>query len=83
MQFWTKNIDPTADKETLEKLHEIGLLCLSSTNQDSNPENKFWSCFSSSLNTNPKGKDGKQRVLSIIAEKFSYNELNNKLKVYK
>ncbi|PKY50328.1 hypothetical protein RhiirA4_423657 [Rhizophagus irregularis] len=41
MQFWTKNIDPTADKEILEKLHEIGLLCLSSTNQDSNPENKF------------------------------------------
>jgi hypothetical protein len=46
-----------------------------------NSENKFWTCFSTSLNANPKRIDGKQRVLSIIAEKFSYNELNNKLKV--
>ena len=78
IQFWTKNIDPTADIETLEKLHEMGLLHLPPTD---NLENKFWLCFSSSLNANPKGVDGKQRVLSIIAEKFSYNELNDKLKV--
>lgn len=82
MQFWTRNIDPTADKETLENLHKMGLLCLPSTNQNINSENKFWSCFASSLNANPKGIDGKRRVLSIIAEKFSYNELNDKLKVY-
>jgi len=81
IQLWTKNIDPTADKETLEILHEMGLLHLPS-NQDNNPENKFWSCFSLSLNANPKGIDGKQRILSIIAEKFSYNELNDKLKVH-
>ena len=78
IQFWTKNIDSAADKETLEKLHEIGLLHLPS---NQNPENKFWSSFSSSLNANPKGANGKQRVLSIIAEKFSYNEFNDKLKV--
>ena len=77
-----KNINPTVDKETLEKLHEMGLLYLSSMNQDNNPKNKFWSCFSSLLNANLKEADGKQRSLSIIAKKFSYNKLNNKLKIY-
>ena len=80
IQFWTKNTDPIADIETLENLYKMGLLCLNSDNNNS--ENKFWSCFSSSLNANPKGIDGKQRILSIIAEEFSYNELNDKLKIY-
>jgi len=61
----------------------MGLLCLNQNRSDNNNlENKFWLCFSSSLNANPKGIDGKQRVLFIIAEEFSYNELNDKLKVY-
>ena len=79
IQLWTKNIDPTSDKEMLENLHKVGLFHLPSVNQDSN---KFWSCFSSSLNANPKGINGKQRVLSIIVEKFNYKELNDKLKVH-
>jgi len=41
----------------------------------------FGHVFLTSLNANPKGTDGKQRVLSIIAENFSYSKLNNKLKV--
>ncbi|GBC04847.1 hypothetical protein RclHR1_00590033 [Rhizophagus clarus] len=57
MQFWTKNIDPTADEETLEKLHRMELLYLPSTNQNINSKNKFWSSFASSLNANPKGID--------------------------
>ena len=56
----------------------MGLL----NHNDNDSESKFWTCFSTSLNANPKGIDGKQRVLSIIAEEFSYNELNDKLKVY-
>ena len=55
----------------------MGLL----NHNDNSERSKFWTCFSASLNANPKGIDGKQRVLSIIAEKFSYNELNDKLKV--
>jgi len=73
-----ENIDPEADKETLENLYKMGLL---NHNHD-NLENKFWTCFSTSLNANPKGIDGKQRVLSIIVEEYSYNELYDKLKVY-
>jgi hypothetical protein len=56
----------------------MGLL---SHNDNNSERSEFWTCFTTSLNANPKGIDGKQRVLSIIAEKFSYNELNDKLKV--
>ena len=54
---------------------------LNYNNNDNSSESKFWSYFLTSLNVNPKGTDGKQRVLSIIAEKFSYSKLNDKLKV--
>ena len=61
----------------------MGLLYLNQNISDNNnSENKFWLYFSSSLNANPKGINGKQRILSIIAKEFSYNELNDKLKVY-
>jgi len=61
----------------------MGLLYLNQNISDNNnSENKFWLYFSSSLNANPKRIDRKQRILSIIAKEFSYNELNDKLKVY-
>jgi len=43
IQFWTKNIDPTADNETLKNLCEMGLL--NYNNNDNSSESKFWSCF--------------------------------------
>jgi hypothetical protein len=44
---------------------------------------KFWECFREALNENKKGQDGCIRVLSIIATKFTYAELGEKLCVSK
>ena len=41
----------------------------------------FWKCFHQALEANKKGHDGKRRILSIIAEYFSYGVLMEKLKV--
>ena len=43
----------------------------------------FWDCFRNSYNANSKGIDGKTRVLSIIAEKFTYKEIIEELEVCK
>ncbi|CAJ0833961.1 7746_t:CDS:2, partial [Entrophospora sp. SA101] len=40
---------------------------------------KFWECFGEALNENKKGQDGCIHVLSIIANKFTYTELQEKL----
>jgi len=41
----------------------------------------FWQCFLRALEENPRGYDGKRRILSIIADKFSYETLHQMLKV--
>ncbi len=43
----------------------------------------FWSCFRQALNNNKKTRDGKRRILSIIADDFTYKELENNLEVRK
>ncbi len=42
---------------------------------------KFWSSFKISIQLNKRGLEGKQRTLSVIADKFSYHELQENLKV--
>jgi hypothetical protein len=49
--------------------------------QDTNDGEIFWDCFNQSLQANKKGYNGKKRILSIIAEKFPYKILMDKLKV--
>ena len=44
--------------------------------------NTFWNCFQKSLMINKKGADGKQRILSIIANDFKYKELQEQLLVF-
>ena len=41
----------------------------------------FWQCFNHALEDNKKNHDGKRRVLSIIAEDFTYEELQENLGV--
>lgn len=41
----------------------------------------FWQCFDHALKDNKKNRDGKRRVLSIIADDFTYKELQEKLNV--
>lgn len=43
---------------------------------------KFWDSFRESIGANIRGVNNKQRVLSIIAGNFKYEELESELKVY-
>jgi hypothetical protein len=45
------------------------------------PTHTFWDCFRNSYNVNPKGINGKTRILSIIGESFTYKELIEELEV--
>jgi hypothetical protein len=41
----------------------------------------FWQCFNNALADNKKNCDGKRRILSIIADDFTYKELQENLGV--
>ena len=41
----------------------------------------FWESFEHSLSLNKRDVNRKQRILSIIADKFPYKELQNRLHV--
>lgn len=46
-----------------------------------NKVDKFWDSFNISIQMNNRGLDNKQRILSVIADKFTYYELQDNLKV--
>ncbi|RHZ49465.1 hypothetical protein Glove_520g3 [Diversispora epigaea] len=73
-EFWTPSNDPTCDSKNILFLYESGFFL-------NNNIDIFWNSFYQALNANKKGYDGKRRILSIIAEKFSYNILMEKLKI--
>ena len=49
--------------------------------QTFNATEVFWESFEHSLSLNKRDANGKQRILSIIADKFPYKELQSKLYV--
>jgi len=61
-------------------LYQIGFLI---NNPLSSSAETFWSCFRQALKDNKKTRDGKRRILSIIANDFTYKELKDNLKVKK
>ncbi len=79
-EFWTRSDDPSCDRENLHILYTSGFLH-PFPGQYHNDGDIFWNCFHQALEANKKGYDGKRRILSIIAEKFSYSVLMEKLKV--
>src|SRR3954454_14725487 len=79
-EFWTRSGDPSCDRENLHFLYISGFLH-PFPGQYCSDGDIFWNCFHQALEANKKGYDGKRRILSIIAEKFSYNVLMEKLKV--
>ena len=56
----------------MKQLYELGFY---------NSSEKFWNCFQKSLIINKKGVDGKQWILSIIADDFKYDDLQKQLSV--
>ncbi|GET66621.1 hypothetical protein GLOIN_2v1774436 [Rhizophagus irregularis DAOM 181602=DAOM 197198] len=74
-EFWTNTSEPEKDHETIAKLYAEELLYVTS------PTCALWDCFRNSYNTNSKEIDGKIHILLIIAEKFTYKEIIEELKI--
>ena len=89
MEFWSRAKDPKGDIEIILNLFSNGLLNtnLNSTIRNNEFENYkdttnvFWYSLRESLNVNPNGSNGKIRILSIVAENFTYEELMENLQV--
>lgn len=85
IEFWSKSNHSQVDKANLQQLYKQELLNL---NQNDVPvyintgkNDVFWESFRIALKANKRGSKGSIRLLSIIAEKFSYLVLREKLAV--
>ena len=58
-------------------LYQMGFLV------DNPSTETFWSCFRQALKDNKKTRDEKRQILSIIANDFTYEELEHNLGVRK
>jgi hypothetical protein len=87
LEFWTYAEDPSSDQALIRYLYTTNLLNgvpydpSIKKNELQKKVNKFWECFNVSLQINKRGLDRKQRILSIIADSFSFDELQENLKV--
>ncbi|CAG8531221.1 4649_t:CDS:2 [Dentiscutata heterogama] len=78
--LWTKSKKANNDKEILQCLFGMGFLATIPAHIP-NTSRKFWTCFKHSLDDNKKTCNGKHRVLSIIANDFTYEKMQENLKV--
>ena len=78
--MWIKSPNGQADKAAFAALYQKGFLTGIPKNMP-NATHSFWMCFERALASNKKGPDGKQRILSIIANEFTYEELKQNLNV--
>ncbi|RHZ53218.1 hypothetical protein Glove_444g25 [Diversispora epigaea] len=78
-EFWTKEINPLHDQETLSTLFENGFLqttpFVNSSKLCDDFTERLANCLLESYEVNNKGVEGKRRILSIVADKFSLKEL--------
>ncbi|CAB5367478.1 unnamed protein product [Rhizophagus irregularis] len=83
IEFWTKASNPSSDRDNLINLYESGMLLLieKKFSQPDSDSEIFWKSLQKALEINKRGIDGKIRILSIIAEDFTYKKLKEKLKV--
>ncbi|RHZ76216.1 hypothetical protein Glove_200g7 [Diversispora epigaea] len=79
-QFWTKSSQSERECAILKQLNQMGFL-VSTPIHMPNSTRIFWNCFKTALDNNKKNCDGKRRILSIIADKFTYAELKSNLNV--
>ena len=81
IEFWTKSLDPSSDKNNLMNLVESGMLVIERKFQPDSESELFWKSLEKALKANIRGVDGKIRILSIIAENFTMKKLKEKLNV--
>ena len=79
-EFWTNSINPEQDQLALETLYNEGFLNIYPSHQKYDSE-KLWNCIYNSYKENKKGYDGKQRILSIVANDFLFQDLQSNLEV--
>ncbi|CAB4385937.1 unnamed protein product [Rhizophagus irregularis] len=79
-QFWTRASNPIKDSDTISNLYKMGFL-VSTPIHMPNSTKKFWYCFDRAIKENKKTHDGKRRVIFIIADQFTYSQLEKNLKV--
>ncbi|POG72949.1 hypothetical protein GLOIN_2v1840190, partial [Rhizophagus irregularis DAOM 181602=DAOM 197198] len=77
-EFWTKSDNVQKDSTTLQILYESGFLQQNPYYQE-NQSLTFWQAFRNALENTNRGPNGQRRILSIIATKFTYQELRSKL----
>ncbi|PKC58359.1 hypothetical protein RhiirA1_471091 [Rhizophagus irregularis] len=82
IEFWIKAPDSSPDRENLAKLFKSGMLVVIEKKSNPDNENKtLWKSLQKALEKNKRGDDGKVRILSIIAENFTYKKLKEKFGV--
>ncbi|CAJ0645786.1 5929_t:CDS:2 [Entrophospora sp. SA101] len=84
-EFWTKNSNPSYDKATLLMLYNKGFLSPTPNEPTCdllicNNAQRLSKSMADAMDANKKGLDGKCRILSIVADNFTSEELN-KLKI--
>ncbi|CAG8750199.1 19934_t:CDS:2, partial [Gigaspora rosea] len=77
-EFWSQSITPDSDRSSLSTLYNLGFVTLALLYSSTNT---FWNSFYNSLKINKCGIDGRQRVLSIIANDFNYEIIKKNLDV--
>ncbi|RHZ77211.1 hypothetical protein Glove_184g84 [Diversispora epigaea] len=78
-QFWSKSNHPKQDHALLTQLYQMGFLVKNISTPDKNSTSTFWQYFNYALADNKKNYDRKCRILSIIANDFTYKELQENL----
>jgi hypothetical protein len=81
-EFWTRSVNSNKDRETLQVLYNLGFL-YPVPSKFCNQTKILWNCIHESLDANKRGQDGKRRILSIVADQFSYCEIKKNLNVSK
>ncbi|CAG8801810.1 2568_t:CDS:2, partial [Cetraspora pellucida] len=69
----TRSFNPEKDQALLKQLNEYEYLRTFPENEIS--ANQFWNAFQDALDSNIRGVDGKRHILSIIANKLSYEAI--------
>ncbi|CAG8607960.1 14257_t:CDS:2, partial [Racocetra persica] len=86
IEFWSKALDPIADRKLLKSLYENNVIQLDKKISAPVPkphlqDTIFWNSFRDTMLSNKRGSDDKIHILLIIALKFKYCVLKKELAI--